>query len=62
VVYRFAKDEPVNLDDPTKIVAITTKNYCSLPHSGGAKEYTYVVTALNRMQNESKAAKIKVNL
>lgn len=62
VVYRFAKKEKVNLSDPSKIVAITSDTFCKLPYSDGRTKYTYVVTALDRMHNESKASKTKVKL
>ena len=62
VVYRFAKGEKVNTDDATKIVAITTNTFCLLPYKSGTQKYTYVVTALNRLQNESKARKKTVKL
>ena len=52
VVYRFGKGEKVNIDDPSKIVAITHKTYYPLPYVNGKTKYTYVVTALDRMQNE----------
>jgi hypothetical protein len=60
VVYRFAKGEKVDLDDVSKIVTVTPNNFCSLPVAGETGEWTYVVTALNRMQVESKGAKIKI--
>ena len=62
VVYRFAKGEKVNIDDASKIVAITDKFFYKLPYEDGREKYTYVVTALNRIQNESKPAKKKINL
>lgn len=62
VVYRFEKGERVNIDDPSKIVAITAETMYRLPYSDGSARYTYVVTALDRMQNESKAKKVKVKL
>ena len=54
VVYQFAKGEKLNIDDATKIVAVTADTYCKLPYVDGKQKYTYVVTALNRLQNESK--------
>lgn len=60
VVYRFARNEKVVIDDVTKIVAITTDTYYKLPYDDGKTQYTYVVTALDRMQNESKGSKKKV--
>ena len=62
VVYRFAKGERVNTDDASKIVGITTNNYWPLPYMNGKTKWTYVVTALDRLQNESKAVTKKVKL
>ena len=62
VVYRFGKNDRINYDDPTKIITITTDTFCKLPYDNGKEKYTYSVTALDRMQNESKPAKTKVKL
>ena len=62
MIYRFAKGEKVNVDDASKIVAITDKPFYKLPYDDGKTKYTYVVTALNRIQNESKPASKKVKL
>ena len=62
VIYRFAKSEKVNLADASKIVEITYDTYYRLPYNGGTDKYTYVVTALDRVGNESKGAKRKVKL
>lgn len=62
VVYRFRKDEKVNLDDATRIVAITRSNYHKLPYENGKTKYRYVVTALDRLQNESKPVSKKIKL
>ena len=62
VVYRFAKGEKINTDDASKMVAITNVPYYKLPYQDGRVKYTYVVTALNRLQNESKIVKKKVKL
>ena len=62
VVYRFENKEPINLNDPSRIVAITRDNFITLPYQQGKKKYQYVVTALDRLHNESKAAKKKVKL
>jgi hypothetical protein len=59
VVYCFEKGEKVDLDNPSNIVAITSDNYYSLPKDKSGK-YTYVVTTLDRLQNESKGKKISV--
>lgn len=62
VVYRFEKGEKVNIDDPSKIVAITRNTYYQLPYEDGKTKYRYVVTALDRLHNESKPVKKKVKL
>ena len=62
VVYRFAKGEKVNIEDATKIVTITSDTFYSLPYQDGHTKYTYVVTALNRLQNESKMVKKTIKL
>lgn len=62
VVYRFAKGEKVNLNDPSKIVTITDDFFYKLPYESGREKFTYVVTPLNRIQNEGKAAKKKIKL
>ena len=62
VVYRFAKGEKRNLDDPSKIVTITRDTFYKLPYEDGKTTYYYVVTALDHLQNESKSAKKKVKL
>ena len=59
VVYCFEKGEPLNIDDATKIVKLTTDSHYTLPADQTGR-YTYVVTALDRMHNESKIAKKKV--
>lgn len=62
VVYRFAKHEKRNLNDASHIVAITRDTFYKLPYAGGKTTYQYVVTALDRLHNESKEAKKKVKL
>ena len=62
VVYRFEKDEKVNLADPSKIITITPQTFYKLPYVKGQQKYIYVVTALDRMQNESKAVKMSLRL
>lgn len=59
VVYCFANGESVDLDNPKNIVAITSSTYYKVPANEKGKR-TYVVTVLDRMQNESKGAKCKV--
>ncbi len=58
-VYRFDKGETVNTDDASHLVTLTTDTYYELPDTEQVP-CVYVVTALNRVQNESKLAKVKV--
>ena len=62
VVYRFAKGEKPNLDDATKIVGLTQGTFFPLTACDGKTKFTYVVTALDRLHNESKPLKKKIKL
>lgn len=62
VVYRFNSKNEINLDDPSYIVCITRNHYYKLPYQDGKTKYYYVVTALDRMQNESKGVVKKIKL
>jgi hypothetical protein len=62
VVYRFDKGEKVDLEDASHIVTITADNYYKLPYDDGKSSYRYVVTALDRLHNESAGAVKKVKL
>ena len=62
VVYRFGAKEKINTNDPSKICAITTQPFYKLPYVDGKEKWVYVVTALDRLQNESKAVKKKIKL
>lgn len=62
VVYKFAPGEKVNTNDASKIVAVTNQTMLQLPYQDGKKKYTYVVTALDRLSNESKGVKKKIKL
>jgi len=58
-VYRFDKSEKVDLHDTSHLKAIVSDTFYEMP----ANEQTpcvYVVTALDRMQNESKEVKVKI--
>lgn len=60
-VYRFSQGEPVNLADPAKILVVqrattaTTQTFLDTRAPTGTA-YTYVVTALDRLHNESAAS------
>ena len=62
VVYRFVKGEKVNLNDATCIVGFTQSTFFPLTYQDGDTKYTYVVTALDRLHNESKPQKEKIKL
>ena len=62
VIYRFNDKEKVNIDDPSHIVAITRDNFYKLPYEDGKTKYRYVVTALDRLHNESKSVGKKIKL
>jgi hypothetical protein len=62
VVYRFAPGEKVDISQSSHIVAITRDTYYRLPYQDGKTKYTYIVTALDRIQNESKVVKKKIAL
>ena len=55
VVYRFDDKEKVNIDDASHIVAVTRNNIYKLPYKAVKNKYRYVVTALDRLHNESKS-------
>lgn len=62
LVYRFADGEKVDTSNFSHLVASTTDTFVRLPLGDGSQKYTYVVTAINRLHNESKARKIKVRI
>ena len=62
VVYRFGDKEKANIDDASHIVAVTRNNFYKLPYKDGKNKYRYVVTALDRLHNESKSVSKKVKL
>ena len=62
VVYRFNKGDKINISDPSHIVKITRDTYCKLPYENGNTKYQYVVTALDRLHNESKTVRKKIKL
>ena len=62
VVYRFKKGETIDIEDPSKIVAITDQTFIKLPYQNGKEKWVYAVTALDRLRNESKLVKKKIKL
>lgn len=62
VIYRFKKDEKIDIENPNCIVTITDNTFYKLPYDKGVEKYVYVVTSLDRMSNESKGVKKKIKL
>ena len=58
VVYRFSPKEKIDTDKPENIVAITRD--CKYILNDDDQGCTFVITALDRLQNESKGVKIKI--
>lgn len=62
VVYQFAPGEDIDLDDASHIMSITTHLSAELQRPQKKGKYTYVVTALDRMSNESDMVKKKLKI
>jgi fibronectin type 3 domain-containing protein len=52
----------VDVENTEKILAITSETMYRLPYENGKTKYTYVVTSLDRVGNESKITKKKIKL
>ena len=61
-VYVFPKGMKIDLENMNQLVCITADTHVLLPYSNGETKWTYVVTALDRLQNESKGKKVNVKL
>lgn len=59
-VYRFKKGEKIDVNDTSHFVGKTNGTFWRLPYKDGKEKYVYAVTALNRIHNESKPAKLTV--
>ncbi len=60
VVYRFVNNEAVNLERAEKIISVLSKNEFMDLEANRYQKCTYVVTALDRLWNESKASNAAV--
>lgn len=59
IVYKTKVDDPfIDQYDPTKIVYVGTKNEYYIPEGDDSLCYKYIVTAVNRMQNESETSEV----
>ena len=61
-VYRFPKGAKADIGNPACLVGFTYDTFFRLPYASGAERYTYCVTALDRLHNESTPATKKVRL
>ncbi len=61
-VYAFPAGVKADTNNPDYLMAITPDTHYALPYEQGKEKYTYVVTALDRVQNESKPKKKTVKL
>jgi hypothetical protein len=61
VVYAFAPGEKINLDDPSRIKAITTRPACFIPARGTGDAYRVVITAVDRYHNESRGRVVRLD-
>ena len=59
-IYRFNQGEKVDVDNTSKLVAITGETHYELPAAAEGSRCVYAVTALDRVQNESSYKKVKV--
>ena len=59
-IYRFNQGEKVDINNTSKLVAITGETHYELPAAEEGSRCVYAVTALDRVQNESSYKKVKV--
>lgn len=62
VVYQFRKDEPVDIDDASHIISITDGEAILVNKPSQKGKYVYLVTALDRMSNESETVSKKLKV
>ena len=59
-IYRFNQGEKVDINNTSKLVAITGETHYELPAAEEGSRCVYAITALDRVQNESSYKKVKV--
>jgi len=59
-IYRFNQGEKVDINNTSKLVAITGETHFELPAAEEGRRCVYAITALDRVQNESSYKKVKV--
>lgn len=59
IIYRFEKRQPVNIENPRNILSVSNKSISSYTDTltGSHARYVYVITALDRLHNESATSK-----
>ena len=63
VVYRFEEGQAINLADPRQIVAFCYEAQTHVQDRSAVRgQYTYAITALDRLQNESEAAQVRLKV
>lgn len=61
-VYRFESKKNINIENGQALKYVTTDNFIKLPDYGGNLKYYYVVTAVDRFNNESGKVVKKIKL
>ena len=59
-IYRFNQGEKVDINNTSKLVAISGETHYELPAAEEGRRCVYAITALDRVQNESSYKKVKV--
>lgn len=60
VIYKFRKNEKVDISRAQNIVSVTSNPYYVLPEESEKEHFKYAITVLDRFNNESKPRIIKV--
>lgn len=53
-IYRFDRKKDINLERSTALIAVTSNTFIELKDGNGRKKQFYVITAVDRFNNESK--------
>ena len=60
VVYRFDAGEKIDLSNGARIIGLTPNTWFNLSPRNSTGHSVFVITALDRLQNESRPAKVKM--
>lgn len=61
LVYKFDENEKIDLENSSKILCLTQANTFTDKEQRRDKKYTYIITALDRLWNESEGAEFVIN-